>query len=64
MMQTRDGIIRILLYSNGGGLKRSVTLSPAAGNPYSAVKLEARQLVPYQLVMTLIEAETVKDQPR
>jgi hypothetical protein len=56
-----DGRIRILLYSDGGRLKRSVSLSQPPGNPYSFVELEARELIEYKLVMTLIEAETVKD---
>jgi hypothetical protein len=59
----RDGNIEVRRYSNGGGLLRSVMLAGGAQNPYSAIELQASELVNYSLVMTLIEAEAVKDEP-
>lgn len=59
--QCRDGRVRILRYSGGGRLQRTAVLSLPPGNPYAAVLLDARGWVRYQLVMTLIEAETLRD---
>lgn len=60
----RDGRISVRRYSEGGGLKRSVMLAPAAANPYSTIELQASELVSYTLVMTLIESESVKGDPQ
>ncbi len=63
VLKSHDGRIRILLYSGSGRLKREVRLSRTPDKPYAAIELEAYDLVGYRLVMTLIEDETVKDQP-
>lgn len=57
-----DGIIRIRRYSKGGSLKRGVTLSGGRMNPYSAIELQASEMLKYTLVMTLIESEKVLEE--
>ncbi len=61
ILQSADGRVRILLYSDSGGLRRAVALTQAAGHPYAAVDLEARGMIEYKLAMKLIEVETIKD---
>jgi hypothetical protein len=63
VLRGRDGRIQIRRYSEGGSLKRSVTLAGGVANPYSTIELQASELVNYTLVMTLIESESVKDEP-
>ncbi|KAF0157228.1 MAG: Uncharacterized protein FD159_1498 [Syntrophaceae bacterium] len=60
----RDGRIQIRRYSEGGSLKRSVTLTGRPFNPYSTIELHASELVSYTLMMTLIESEAVQDEPQ
>jgi len=62
--EARDGRMAVRRYSEGGGLKRVAWLAPVTPNPYSAIVLQASELVSYTLVMTLIESETVKDEPQ
>ncbi|PKN17785.1 MAG: hypothetical protein CVU71_15265 [Deltaproteobacteria bacterium HGW-Deltaproteobacteria-6] len=59
-----DGRMNVRRYSEGGGLKRSVRLAPAAAPPYSTIELQASELFDYTLMMTLIEAEAAKDEPQ
>ena len=64
VLQSRDGRIQVRRYSEGGSLKRSVTLAGGAFNPYSTIELHASELVNYTLMMTLIESEAVQDDPQ
>lgn len=57
----RDGRIQIRRYSEGGSLQRGVNLDGNAANAYASIELQAEN---YTLVMTLIESEAVKDEPR
>lgn len=57
-----DGRIQIRRYSERGSLKRSVTLASGA-NPYAVIDLHGADLFEYELMMTLIESETVRDDP-
>jgi hypothetical protein len=57
----RDGRVRIHLYSEGGRLRRSVTMS-AGANPYAAIDLQASGWTGYSLSMTLIESEAVPNE--
>ncbi|MEN6468381.1 MAG: hypothetical protein ABFD45_05465 [Smithella sp.] len=59
----RDGRMKVHRYSEGGDLKRVVTLAADAANPYSTILLQASDLVNYALVMTLIQSESVGDKP-
>jgi hypothetical protein len=64
VLQRRDGRIQVRRYSEGGSLKRSVTLAGGPFNPYSTIELHALELVNYTLMMTLIESEAVQDEPQ
>lgn len=57
-----DGRIRIQRYTQGGALKRSVTLTAAEGNAYASIHLQASGLIHYTLIMTLLESEAVAPQ--
>lgn len=57
----RDGRIQIRRYSEGGSLQRDVNLNSNSANAYASIELQAEN---YTLVMTLIESEAVKDEPR
>ncbi len=59
----RDGRVRIQRYSEGGRLKRSVTLAGGA-DPYAAIDLQASEWTGYSLSMTLMESETLPDEAR
>jgi len=59
----RDGRVRIRRYSEGGRLKRSVTLAGGA-DPYAAIDLQAWEWTGYSLSMTLIESEILPDEAR
>lgn len=59
----RDGRMKVHRYSEGGGLKRAVTLAANATNPYCTLELQSSDLVHYALVMTLIQSEVVTDKP-
>lgn len=61
VLQGSDGHIQITRYSEGGGLQRRVILDGKSPNTYSTIELQATQ---YTLVMTLIEAEAVKNDTR
>lgn len=64
VLEGRDGAIHIHRYSEGGCLQRSVTLAGGLANPYSTIDLQASERVDYSLMMTLIESETVRDEPQ
>ncbi len=64
VLQRRDGRIQVRRYSEGGSLKRSVTLAGGVLTPYSIIELHASELVNYTLMMTLIESEAVQDEPQ
>jgi hypothetical protein len=62
--KSHDGQIHIRRYAEDGNLKRSVLLDAKAADPYSTLELQASEMVDYTLMMTLIESETVKDEPQ
>ena len=62
--KNHDGQIHIRRYSEEGNLKRSVLLDAKAANPYSSIELQASEMVNYTLLMTLIESETIKNEPQ
>jgi hypothetical protein len=62
--KSRDGQIQIRRYAEDGGLKRSVLLDAKAASPYSGIELQASEMVNYTLLMTLIESETIKNEPQ
>ncbi|RPH88129.1 MAG: hypothetical protein EHM66_01505 [Deltaproteobacteria bacterium] len=64
VLQGHGGPIHIRRYSEGGRLQRSVTLAGGSANPYSTIDLQASERVDYSLIMTLIESETVRDEPQ
>ncbi len=53
--------IQIRRYSESGSLQRRVILDGKSANAYSAIELQSTT---YTLMMTLIESETIKDEPR
>ena len=58
----QQGNIDIQRYSASGGLKRHVKFINKAGeNIYSSIELHAKELSNYSLLMTLIEAQPVKN---
>jgi len=57
-----QGQSRIERYSENGRLKRTVTLAAGRGNPYSAIDLQASDLISYSLTMTLIESEAAAEE--
>lgn len=57
----KQGQSRIERYSENGRLERSVTLAAGRGNTYSAIALQASDLISYALTMTLIESEAVTE---
>jgi hypothetical protein len=52
--------IEIRKYSSYGNLLRQIRLSKTAENPYQSIKLQAKELFDYSLLMTLIEAEPLE----
>lgn len=62
--EDREGRIIIRRYSEEGARKRSVLLDARAAHPYSNIKLQASEMVSYTLIMTLIEAEEIKNDLR
>lgn len=57
-----QGQNRIERYSENGRLKRSVTLAAGHDNAYSAIELQASDLISYSLTMTLIESEAATEE--
>lgn len=58
----QQGNIDIRRYSTGGALKRHVRFNNKAGeNIYQSIELHAKELSNYSLLMTLIEAQPVKN---
>jgi hypothetical protein len=62
--EDHDGRVHIRRYSEGGRLQRSVTLMGGPANAYAAIDLQASEWVGYSLSMTLIESETVQNDPQ
>ncbi len=59
---SRNGIDIKRATHRGGGLKRHVKFNKKAGeNIYQSIELQAKELFNYSLLMTLIEAEPVKN---
>ena len=58
------GQSRIERYTEGGRLKRAVTFAAGPGSPYSAIELQASDLISYSLTMTLIESEAVTEETK
>jgi hypothetical protein len=52
--------IEIRKYSSFGNLQRQIKLMKTAGNPYQSIELQAKELLDYSLLMTLIEAEPLE----
>jgi len=54
--------IAIKRYAPGGILKRQVKFNKTTGNIYQSIELQANEAFNYSLLMTLIEAEPVKNE--
>ena len=61
VMEGKAGGPQIKSYSSSGALKRIIRFDKAPENPYQHIELEANKTFGYSLIMTLIEAQPVRN---